>query len=165
MCFFDEMEDSHEKIIRDHKLIDDNNDKNKRQFVRIEITPPAGDVFTNVDGWNFKVDEGETPVWWRVGLEKSARSVCKNYIAKVVFENKDGIELKSGRGWFKKCVNIVLRGSSHAELWGSSHAVLRESSHADKIENDGIAIDKTGDVPKIIVANKKIKTEIFKAKV
>jgi hypothetical protein len=147
--FYDETTDSHEKIISDHKLIDDTNDKYKRQFVRVEITPPDNDVFKPVSEWNFKLDEGEIPLWWRVGLEKASRAVCTDYINKIVFENKDGIEIKNGRAFVKKCSTVT--------AYGISTVTAYDSSTVTEIKGDAVVIDRKKEVPIIFVANKKIK--------
>jgi hypothetical protein len=136
--FYDETTDSHEKIISDHKLIDDTNDKYKRQFVRVEITPPDNNVFKPVSEWNFKIDEGETPLWWRAGLEKASRAVCTDYVNKIVFENKDGIEIKSGRAFVKKCSTVKAYGSSTVNAYGSSAVNAYDSSTVNAYDSSTV---------------------------
>ena len=52
--------DSHESIIKQHKL----DDSFHGNFVRVEITSPNGDLETPLDQWIFQVDQPETPAWF-----------------------------------------------------------------------------------------------------
>jgi hypothetical protein len=176
--FYDELTDRHEKIIEDHKLLDDTNDRMKRQFVRIEISPSDGDVFSLVDGWNFKIDEGEVPVWWKAGLEKAARAVCKDYIAKVAHQNKDGLKIQAARGYLKNCKQVTAYGSSQVTAYGSSQVTAYNSSQVKaygssqvtaygssqvkELKDNAIIIDKKSNIPIIIIANSLIKIKKFR---
>jgi len=91
----------------------------------------------------------------------------------VLWESSSAVLRESSSAVLWESSSAELRESSSAVLWESSSAVLRESSSAvlwgssSKIKNifdDASVKDLSGDVPKIIVANPKIKLEFWKEK-
>ena len=56
--------DSHEDIIREHKLREGNADGTRVYIVRVEVTPPNGDLTAPVDRWVYRVDQDVFPVWY-----------------------------------------------------------------------------------------------------
>jgi hypothetical protein len=146
---FDELEDSHEKIIEKYKdkydLRDNETEPNELRFARVEILPPSGDVFADLKSWTFKIDQQIKPAWFTPTDEKKCMKTLNAFLKKALLIGKKiEKEFVGRRLWVKDCRLICknsilvlfgsssaeLKGSSRAELWGSSSAVIRESSSA-----------------------------------
>jgi hypothetical protein len=67
--------DSHEDIIKEFKLDDK---KMLPDIVRVEIAPKNGN-YLKPDEWVFKVDERETPEWFRQSHENSAQGAFRKW--------------------------------------------------------------------------------------
>jgi len=133
--FCDEMSDSHENAIAVMKkerpgISDKTADASKMQFARVEITPPAGDVFSPAKAWTLRVDESIIPAWFSDVHEKAARTALAKYIKEHIFTDTNDITIMNSRVWLKNS-SAELWGSSSAVLWGSSSAVLWGSSSAE----------------------------------
>ena len=55
--------DSHDKMLQELG-IEDNFTNASKVFVRVELSPEDGDIFSDVDGWELKVDQDILPDWW-----------------------------------------------------------------------------------------------------
>jgi hypothetical protein len=66
--------DSHEDIIRQHKL---HEGRGRVNFVRFEITPPDDDPSKPLKEWQYQVDQDSTPKWYDASDEKRARTALK----------------------------------------------------------------------------------------
>ena len=55
--------DSHDKMLQELG-IEDNFTNASKVFVRVELSPADGDIFSDVDGWKLKVDQDILPEWW-----------------------------------------------------------------------------------------------------
>ena len=57
--------DSHSKMLDELGISDDYLGASKK-FVRVELSPKNGDVFTDIDSWIFNVDQDIRPEWFSV---------------------------------------------------------------------------------------------------
>ena len=55
--------DSHSKMLEELGITDDYINASK-VFVRAELAPADGDVFSDIDSWEFSVDQDITPEWF-----------------------------------------------------------------------------------------------------
>ena len=55
--------DSHDKMLQELG-IKDNFTNASKVFVRVELSPTDGNIFSAVDGWKLKVDQDILPEWW-----------------------------------------------------------------------------------------------------
>ena len=55
--------DSHSDILTQHSISDTENDPEKLEFARVEITPNNGSHF-EPDDWTLRIDQAITPLWW-----------------------------------------------------------------------------------------------------
>lgn len=55
--------DSHDKMLQELE-IEDNFTNASKVFVRVELSPTDGNIFSDVDGWKLKVDQDILPEWW-----------------------------------------------------------------------------------------------------
>ena len=92
--------DNHNKML--HELgIEDNFTNASKVFVRVELSPADGDIFSDVDGWELKVDQDILPDWWNEAerlpklKELVERWIQKHTIAGE-YEVADGVWLATG---------------------------------------------------------------------
>lgn len=55
--------DSHDKMLQELG-IEDNFTNASKVFVRVELSPADGDIFSDVGGWKLTVDQDILPDWW-----------------------------------------------------------------------------------------------------
>ena len=55
--------DSHDKMLQELG-IEDNFTNASKVFVRVELSPAGGDIFSDVGGWKLTVDQDILPDWW-----------------------------------------------------------------------------------------------------
>src|SRR5574343_379317 len=83
--FFCEKSDSHEDIIKEHKLTADG--VRGPNIVRVEIMPPNNDWKLTCDKWRYKVDQDVLPGWYdSVNAERRCRIALKKWYALRVFD-------------------------------------------------------------------------------
>ena len=61
--------DSHGKMLEELKIAD-TRENAERLFVRAELVPPAGDVFSDISTWIFRVDQDILPEWFVAECEE-----------------------------------------------------------------------------------------------
>ena len=83
-------------------------------FVRAELSPKNGDVFTPIDEWIFKVDQDIKPDWFVESYEKERMiQAVKEWAKNRLHIGVDGLEINSGENhYIKDCKNIVICGSA-----------------------------------------------------
>ena len=103
--------------------IEDTSRNAETLFVRFELRPLGDDTFSDIDTWEFKVDQDIIPEEWFVkDYEKGrAREAVKLWAKEHINIDKDGLELREGTHYIKDCKNVVLRGGSTVDtMFGSS---------------------------------------------
>ena len=55
--------DNHDKMLQELG-IEDNFTNASKVFVRVELSPANGDIFSDVGGWKLTVDQDILPDWW-----------------------------------------------------------------------------------------------------
>ena len=113
---------SHSDILEHYKIKDDDLTPD---FVKVEFTPPAytEKVFKDLSSWELRLDQDNWPEWF-LGIDYY-RAVIEAEVNKFIQERVffDGHhEVEEGQ--------VILFGSSSAELHGSSSAELSDSSSA-----------------------------------
>ena len=111
--------DSHTELLEKFGLNDEKTDPN---FVRIEFTPPNGNVFNHdFSKWNFKTDQDFKPDWYD---EDEAKDIALNEVKKLIDErfviNRTIDEIKDGRWWVKDGVVKLFSGGTLQDFWGGS---------------------------------------------
>ena len=92
-------------------------------FVRAELSPKNGDVFTSIDEWIFKVDQDIKPDWFVESYEKERMiQAVKEWAKNRLHIGVDGLEINSGENhYIKDCKNIVICGNARiSDVYGSA---------------------------------------------
>ena len=105
--------DSHSKMLEELKITDDYFNASK-VFVRAELSPKNGDVFSGIDGWKFCVDQDITPEWFdEKDCAKRMRKAVKEWAKTHIFIGQNDLEISHGENiCIKDCKNVDICGSA-----------------------------------------------------
>ena len=116
--------DSHEDMINETGM---EHGPMRENFVRVEITPPDGDLTVPIDKWEYKVDQDYLPEWYVEEVDKPrCFDALKAWAVKHILVGQDVPEVKQGEfvvlvncntGIVKGTVQKVLGGTVQ-EVWG-----------------------------------------------
>ena len=114
--------DHHTEMLEELKIKD--TEKNAQNlFVRAELVPENGDVFTPVETWRFNVDQDIVPDWFVAEYERERMvAAVKEWAKSHIHIGKDNLVIDAGRNhYIKDCKNVVIKGSaSISEVCGSA---------------------------------------------
>ena len=108
--------DSHSDMLKELGITDDYLGASKK-FVRAELSPKDGDVFSHIDGWVFKVDQDITPEWFTEEEYKPKMvEAVKEWAKTHIHIGVDGLNIESGKNhYIKDCKNVEICGSATVE--------------------------------------------------
>ena len=113
--------DHHQDMLAELK-IEDNRKNAERLFVRVELSPTNGDVFSDISTWEYKADQDILPSWYIEEVEKKrATEAVKKWARTHIFVGQNNLELKEGGHYYiKDCKNVTICDSATVEAWGSA---------------------------------------------
>ena len=99
--------DSHSKMLEELGITDDYFNASK-VFVRAELVPENGDVFSDIDGWKFEVDQDITPEWFdEKDCAERMRKAVKEWANTHIFIGQNGLKISHGENIFiKDCEDV-----------------------------------------------------------
>ena len=114
--------DSHSKMLEELQIEDTKNNA-ERLFVRAELYPENGDVFSPIDQWKFNVDQDIVPDWYVAGYdEERMRNAVKEWAKNRIHIGENNITINCGSNhYIKDCKNVTVCGSaSISKVYGLS---------------------------------------------
>ena len=104
--------DSHSKMLDELKINDDYFNASK-VFVRAELSPKNEDAFSDIDGWEFSVDQDITPEWFdEKDCAERMRKAVKEWAKTHIFVGRNELKISHGENIFiKDCKNVDICGS------------------------------------------------------
>ena len=105
--------DSHSKMLEELKITDDYIHASK-VFVRAELSPADGDVFSDIDSWEFSVDQDITPEWFdEKDCIERMREAVKEWAKTHIFIGKGGLKISHGENiYVKNCKDVEVYGNA-----------------------------------------------------
>ena len=105
--------DSHSKMLEELKITDDYFNASK-VFVRAELVPADGDVFSDIDGWKFCVDQDITPEWFdEKDCAERMRKAVKEWAKTHIFIGQNDLKISHGENiCIKDCKNVDIYGNT-----------------------------------------------------
>ena len=105
--------DSHQNMLNEIGIKDDYLGASKK-FVRLELSPPDGDPFSDVETWQLNVDQDIRPEWYSDEEYKPmAVEAVKEWAKTHIFVGVDGLKLDIGSNYYiKDCKYIEIYGSA-----------------------------------------------------
>lgn len=118
--------DSHDKMLKELG-IKDTRENAERLFVRVELSPVDGDVFSPLCTWKMEIDQDVIPNWWVAEAEEPrVREAVAEWAKDHIFCDTKNLNLNNGTYHLK---------NSTAKLWRNSTAKLRDNSTAKLRDN------------------------------
>ena len=108
--------DSHSKMLEELKITDDYFNASK-VFVRAELVPENGNVFSDIDSWEFSVDQDITPEWFdEKDCAERMRKAVKEWANTHIFIGQNGLKISHGENiLIKDCEDVDICGNATVE--------------------------------------------------
>ena len=108
--------DSHSKMLDELGITDDYFNASK-VFVRAELSPENGDVFSDIDGWEFSVDQDITPEWFdEKDCTERMRNTVKEWAKTHIFIGQNDLKISHGENIFiKDCEDVDIYDNATVE--------------------------------------------------
>lgn len=105
--------DSHTRMLEELGIKDDYLNASKT-FVRVELSPIDGNVFSDIDTWKLRVDQDITPEWYDEDTYKpQVVEAVKKWAKDHIHIDVDNLEISAGEGhYIKGCKNVVIRDNA-----------------------------------------------------
>ena len=118
--------DSHSKMLEELKITDDYFNASK-VFVRAELVPENGDVFSDIDSWKFHVDQDITPEWFdQKDCAERMKNIVKEWAKTHIFIGQNRLKISHGKNIFiKDCNDVEICGNATVEYICDNATVKR----------------------------------------
>ena len=117
--------DSHSDMLEELKIKDDYLHASKT-FVRAELSPKGGDVFSDIDTWVLNVDQDITPDWFDADTYKPKMvEMVKEWAKTHIHIGVKGLKINAGQNhYIKDCYDVEVYGSATVkEVCGSATVI------------------------------------------
>ena len=113
--------DSHSKMLDELGITDDYFNASK-VFVRAELVPENGDVFSDIDGWEFSVYQDITPEWFdEKDCAERMRKAVKEWAKTHIFVGQNELKISHGEKIFiKDCKNVDICNATVESICGNA---------------------------------------------
>ena len=108
--------DSHTRMLEELGIKDDYLNASKT-FVRVELSPIDGNVFSDIDTWKLSVDQDITPEWYDEDTYKpQVVEAVKKWAKDHIHIDVDNLEISAGEcHYIKGCKNVVIYDNATVE--------------------------------------------------
>lgn len=108
--------DSHTQMLEELGIKDDYFNASKT-FVRVELSPTDGDVFSDIDTWKLSVDQDITPEWYDEDRYKpQVVEAVKEWAKDHIHIGVDDLKISTGRNhYIEDCKGVDICGSATVE--------------------------------------------------
>ena len=105
--------ESHSKMLEELRITDDYINASK-VFVRAELSPENGNVFSDIDSWEFCVDQDITPEWFdEKDCTERMRKAVKEWAKTHIFIGQNDLKISHGENIFiKDCEDVDIYGNT-----------------------------------------------------
>ena len=130
--------DSHTDMLKELG-IEDSRKNAATLFVRAELSPKNGDVFSNVDTWEFNVDQDIRPEWFVEPYEKERMvKAVKEWADKHVLIGCKNEEISNGTYYLKDCIDIKFYDNSTVKAYNNSTVTACDNSTVKAYNNSTV---------------------------
>ena len=125
--------DSHDKMLQELG-IEDNFTNASKVFVRVELSPADGDIFSDVDGWELKVDQDILPDWWNEAERlPQLKELVETWMQKHTIyagEVADGVWLATGSATVTAYDSATVKACDSATVKACGRATVKACGRA-----------------------------------
>ena len=116
--------DSHTEMLEELGIKDDYLNASKT-FIRVELSPTDGDVFSDIDTWKLNVDQDVMPEWYDEDIYKpQVVEAVKEWAKDHIHIGVDGLEIVTGRNhYIKDCKDVQICNNATVECIRGSATV------------------------------------------
>lgn len=143
--------DSHDKMLQELG-IEDNFTNASKVFVRVELSPADGDIFSDVDGWKLKFDQDILPEWWNEAERlPQLKELVETWMRKHTIyagehEVADGVWLATGSATVTATgsATVTAYNSATVRAYGSATVIIPEriaTGGVIELNNDSVCIN------------------------
>ena len=114
--------DSHTEMLEELGIKDDYLGASKT-FVRVELSPTDGDVFSDIDTWELRVDQDIIPEWYDENTYKpQVVEAVKEWAKDHIHIGVDNLKIAAGRNhYIKDCKDVEIYGDATVEnIYGNA---------------------------------------------
>ena len=120
--------DSHTDMLKELG-IEDSRKNAETLFVRAELSPKNGDVFSDIGTWEFNVDQDIRPEWLVEPYEKERMvKAVKEWADKHILIGRKNEEISDGTYYLKDCIDIKFFDNSTVEACDNSTVKAYDNS-------------------------------------
>ena len=130
--------DSHTDMLKELG-IEDSRKNAETLFVRAELSPKNGDVFSDIDTWEFNVDQDIRPEWFVEPYEKERMvKAVKEWAGKHILISRKNEEISDGTYYLKDCINIKFCNNSTVKAYNNSTVTACDNSTVTAYDNSTV---------------------------
>ena len=114
--------DSHTEMLEELGIKDDYLNASKT-FVRVELSPANGDVFSDIDTWELNVDQDIMPEWYDEDIYKpQVVEAVKTWANNHIHIGVDNLKISTGSNhYIKDCKDVDIYGNATVEnIYGNA---------------------------------------------
>ena len=114
--------DSHTEMLGELGIKDDYLNASKT-FVRVELSPANGDVFSDIDTWKLTVDQDITPEWYDENIYKpQVVEAVKEWAKTHIHIGVDDLKIATGRNhYIKDCKDVqICNNATVKHIYGNA---------------------------------------------
>ena len=135
--------DQHSEMLKELTITDDSREPN---FVRAELVPKDRDVFSDIDTWQFQVDQDFRPDWFVLAHdEKRMRDAVKEWAKNHIFIGVDNLSLGAKDNavyYLKDCkaATVNALGSTTVKAFGNTTVEAQDNATVEARDNAIVVI-------------------------
>ena len=119
--------------------IEDSRKNAETLFVRAELSPKNGDVFSDIGTWEFNVDQDIRPEWFVEPYEKERMvKAVKEWADKHILIGRKNEEISDGTYYLKDCIDIIFLNNSTVKAYGNSTVEAYGNSTVTAYDNSTV---------------------------
>ena len=130
--------DSHNDMLEELG-IKDTKDNASKLFVRAELSPKRGDVFSDIETWDFNIDQDILPEWFVAECDKKRMiEAVKEWSKSRIYIGVDNLEISDGgTHYIKDCKNVTCINSTVTD-YGNSTVKAYSNSTVKAYDNSTV---------------------------
>lgn len=110
--------------------IEDSKENEKRLFIRAELRPIYYDIFSDVETWQFIIDQKNTPDWYEPENDRQRMvDAVKKWANTHIYQNCGNLDISRKHGcYLENCSRVNLSKGSTATLFDNCFAFVYDDS-------------------------------------
>lgn len=116
--------DSHTDML-EYLKIEDIQKNAETKVIRAELIPKNNDVFSDIETWEYKVDQDIVPDWYIPNYDKERMiQAVKEWAKEHIHVGKSYFKIIGSIHYLKDCKNVEACNNSTVEAWDNSTVVI-----------------------------------------